>query len=210
MKEKQIFIKDLSNEEKKEILDFILEKFQFNDKEQATIFYNNIVRYISTLRRKVDTFKKNVDEILEMLKKLDFSNDEIIIMLSKEPSLLHSNKDEMFYRMLIFGKIIPDWEKRKELIVHKPQNLRTSEKTTYARVKYLTSDNGLQFRRKTGNLTARQLVKISHDEFEDFYKISKEKLLKSYEFNNAALLDIISWPENKEILDKVYNNGRSI
>lgn len=210
MKEKK-FIKDLSDNEKKEIFDYIVNKFSLENNELSKSFYNSIIEYIKSVRRCVDTFYKNVDEIIELFIACGYDNDQIMQILSKEPSILHENKNDIFYRILILGKVFyPKDEScvRDSYLLQNPRILRTSQEVMYARIKYLESSEGRSHLRHNNYLTNRQITKATHKEFQNSYGISKDELLKKYPFDTDALLDIVSWPENKEILDNIF--GRSI
>lgn len=209
--EKKVFVKELSESEKNDVLNFILEKFSLEDNAQSHEFYNVLVEYIRNLRASVDTFKINVSEIIQLFTKCGYSNEEIIFMLTKEPSLLHSDKNDIFWRILILGKVI-DFKTGKSVrntyMIYNPRILRISQDVMYARIKYLESDEGKQFLKSDCSITLRKIVKSTHSEFESSYHISKQLLLSSYPFDNDAQLDVISWDENKELLDYIY--GRSV
>lgn len=205
------FVKELTEEEKNEILKFILEKFDLNEDEAAKEFYSAMVLYIKTVRRDINTFKFNIDEIIEMLTSCGYDNDEIMQILTKEPSLLHSNKLDVFWRILILGKVNDtktNIDVRKDYLIKNPRILRTSQDVMYARVKYLLSDEVQDYLRKDGSPTVRQVVKLTHSEFEDSYKISKEELVKRYPFDNDAQVEVVSWDENKELLDSIYGSKK--
>ena len=97
---------------------------------------------------------------------------------------------------------------RDSYLLQNPRILRTSQEVMYARIKYLESSEGRSHLRHNNYLTNRQITKATHKEFQNSYGISKDELLKKYPFDTDALLDIVSWPENKEILDNIF--GRSI
>lgn len=206
------FVKDLSNEEQAEILNFILEKFELENNFNSKAFFIVMVNYIKTVRRNLDTFERNVSEVIDLFKNCGYDNDEIIRILTKEPSLLHSNKDDIFWRLLILGKV-KDTKRnmgvRNYYLVENPRILRTSQEYMYARVKYLLSDLARKYLRNLDSgITVRQVSKITHDEFEKTYGISKEQLLKMFPFDNQAQLDVIFFPRNNEILNNVY--GRRV
>lgn len=210
MSDGQVFIKNLTNDEKNDILNFILEKFDLEDNEISKNFYNVMVSYIETVRRDINTFKNNVDEILDVFLKCGYDNDEIIQILTKEPSLLHSDKHDIFWRILILGKVYDtqtNMSVRESYLIQNPRILRTSQAVTYARIMYLESEEGKVYLRKESNPTARQVTKLTHSEFEGSYHISKEELINKYPFDNKAQLDIVSWYENKEILDNIHKGS---
>lgn len=211
--EKQNFIKKLSPEEQFEILNFICDKFSIDDQEKYTLFYNSMIEYIKTVRREIESFKKNVDEIIGTFSKLGYDNSQIIEILTKEPSLLHADKDALFWRMLVLGKVYDSKTNscvRNDYVVMNPRILRTSHEVMYARIKYLESDEGRAKLRKTGFFTIRQIIKNTNEEFRYSYDVDKNTLLRLYPFDNVAQLDIVSWPENKQLLENIYNSGRKI
>lgn len=206
MKEK-IFIKELTPDEQNDILNFICNKFSFKEQEKFKKFYLTMVEYIKTVRRSLESFKGNIDEIIDLFSKCGFDDEQIIEILTKEPSLLHADKNSIFWRILILGKLIDpksDIDIRKEYIIKNPRILRISENVTYARIRYLESSVGKQYLKNDDRLTLRQFVKITHNEFKAFYGIDKEKLLSSYPFDNNAQLDVVSWSVNNELLNNIY------
>lgn len=199
--------KKLTEEQKKDILNYILNKFELKNDKKSHDFYNSLVLYIQTVRRDISTFCKNIDDSLELFAKCGYDNDQIMKMLTNEPSLLHANKYDLFWRILILGKVIDvqtGEDVRQLYMINNPRILRTSQNITYARIKYLESDEGKMKVRRARGLTSRQITKVTHTEFFESYGISKEELLNKYPFNNDAQLEVISWPENKEFLDKIY------
>lgn len=210
MKEQKL-IKDLTIEQQTEILNFILDKFNLENNELAEKFYNAMIIYIKNVRRSVATFERNVAEIIELFSNCCYTNDQIMEILIKEPSLLHSDKNDVFWRILILGKVNDSktgTSSRETYLIQNPRILRISQDVMYARIKYLESDVGRQYLRKDGPLTIRQIIKVTHKEFQDSYGISKDMLLYMYPFNSEAQLDVISWEENKKLLDAIY--GRSV
>lgn len=210
MKE-QRFVKDLTVEEKNEILNFILDKFDVGDDELSKDFCNVMIVYIKNVRRSVATFERNVAEIIELFSTCGYTNDQIMEILSKEPSLLHADKNDVFWRILILGKVYDvktGTYSRDSYLIHNPRILRASQDVTYARIKYLESDVGRVYLRKDGVLTVRQITKVTNDEFKNSYGVGKDELLLMYPFDNEAQLDVISWPENKKLLEAIY--GRSV
>lgn len=210
MKEQKL-IKDLTIEQQTEILNFILDKFNLENNELAEKFYNAMIIYIKNVRRSVATFERNVAEIIELFSNCCYTNDQIMEILIKEPSLLHSDKNDVFWRILILGKVNDSktgTNSRETYLIQNPRILRISQDVMYARIKYLESDVGRQYLRKDGPLTIRQIIKVTHKEFQDSYGVSKDMLLYMYPFNSEAQLDVISWEENKKLLDAIY--GRSV
>lgn len=205
--EKQTFIKKLTKEEQEEILKFICDKFSIEDKDKYRKFYLVLIDYIKSIRRNLDTFKKNIDDIIELFLACGYSNDQIIDMLTIEPSLLHADKDSIFWRLLLLGKVYSSNNvcARDEYMIINPRILRISQDVMYARIKYLESDEVKYNLRKIDFITIRQILKNSHKEFEESYKIDKDSLLEIYPFNKEAQLEVTSWQENKELLNKIYN-----
>lgn len=210
MKE-QRFVKDLTTEEQTEVLNFILDKFDIKEDEISKEFYNVMIVYIKNVRRSVTTFKRNVVQIIQLFTTCGYTNEQIMEMLSKEPSLLHADKNDIFWRILILGKVYDvktNASSRDSYLIHNPRILRTSQDVTYARIKYLESDQGKVCLRKDNYLTVRQITKITNEEFKSSYGARKQDLLAKYPFDNQAQLDVISWPENEKLLESIY--GRSV
>lgn len=209
MKE-QRFVKDLTADELNELLNFILDKFNLEDNELSRNFYSAMVNYITTVRRSVETFERNVGEIVEVFSNFGYDNNEIMSMLTKEPSLLHANKNDILWRMLLLGKVIDTKtgkSVRENYLIQNPRILRISQDIMYARIKYLESTVGAAYLRKNTHLTARQITKITHNEFSKYYQVDKNELLNMYPFDNNAQLEVVSWEENKELLDNIYRKS---
>ncbi len=213
---------------KNNISEFILKKFELGDEKQAEDFCDELMNYITSSRRAKSSFENDVENSIKTLSELNYSlNDiirmislselnyslnDIIRMISLTPTILHLNKNDLFWRYLLFEKIIDTktgLSIRNELIIEKPQFFRTSQEILYARIKYLESEEGKSYRRKKDYLTVKQIIKTSHKEFEDSYHIAKDELLKKYPFDNAAQLEVIEWPENKSFLSSIYEKGTS-
>lgn len=212
MQNNHVFVKDLSGKEQEEILSFILDKFSTNNKEKFKNFCNVIIEYIKTVRRNISTFCSNVDEIIDLFTKCNYDEEQIISLLTKEPSLLHSDKNDLFWRILILGKVNDTKNGgtvREFYLVQNPRILRISQDLMYARIKYLESDEGKQYLRKDQGLTARQITKITNEEFKKSYGIDKASLMRNYPFDHNAQLDVISWEENKQLLNNIFENGRT-
>ena len=211
--EKQVFTKKLSEDEQLDILNFICDKFAIEDKEKYVLCYNSMINYIKTVRREIETFKTNIDEIIDLFAKCGYSNNQIIEILTKEPSLLHADKNALFWRILVLGKVYDSKTRkciRDDYIIINPRILRTSHEVMYARIKYLESDEGKEKLRKNNFFTARQIVKNTHDEFKNSYGIDKVSLLSLYPFNKNAQLDVVSWLENRELLNRIYEGKTNI
>lgn len=205
----QNFVKELNDEERIEILNFILDKFDLEKNDETKLFYSALVSYIKTVRRDISSFKKNINEVIDLFSNCGYENSQIINILTKEPSLLHSNKNDIFWRILLLGKVFDtknNGDVRFGYMIQNPRILRTSQDVMYARIKYLRSDKAKEFLRKDSSPTARQVTKLTHNEFFDSYNISKEELLRLYPFNDKAQLEVVSWPENKELLDNIFGS----
>ena len=197
---------------KNNISEFILKKFELGDEKQAEDFCDELMNYITSSRRAKSSFENDVENSIKTLSELNYSLNDIIRMISLTPTILHLNKNDLFWRYLLFEKIIDTktgLSLRNELIIEKPQFFRTSQEILYARIKYLESEEGKSYRRKKDYLTVKQIIKTSHKEFEDSYHIAKDELLKKYPFDNAAQLEVIEWPENKSFLSSIYEKGTS-
>lgn len=208
----QRFIRDLSNEEKEEILNYILNRFKFDNEEQYKVLCDSLVNYIINCRASSKYFKGNIDKIIDTFKLLNYSEQEIICMITKEPSLLHEDKDKMLWKILLFAKVYDrdtNESIRLSKLINNPRILRISEDVLYARIKYLESEIGKTYLRKDGFLSYRQIIKCTHEEFKNSYGIDKDKLLELYPFDEKAQRDVIFWKENETLLNNIYEKGKN-
>jgi len=81
----------------------------------------------------------------------------------------------------------------------------------YARIKHLMflRENFEILRSET--ITARKIFKLTNEEFETSYGMSRDGLLNAYPFTTQTLDEIKNWPENKQILNdyEEKRNARS-
>lgn len=204
--------KEQVTEAKNGIYEFILKQFEIGDEQEAKKISGELEQYIANSRRKESSFENDVLQLISTLSELQYSLNDIIAIISKTPSILHLNKNDIFWRYLLFEKIIDTKSGksiRESLIIEKPEYFRTSQQTLYARIKHLESDAGMAYRRNKDFITVRQVIKASNQEFETSYRISKEQLEKKYPFDTNAMQDIIQWPKNKELLDSIFKKGVS-
>ena len=132
-------------------------------------------------------------------------------MVSKSPSILHLDKDDLLWRFLLLGKVIDTKTgklARETYVLEKPRTFTISQDVLYARIKYLESEDGMPYRRKKDYLTVRQIIGSSKEEFENSYKISNDELLKKFPFDNAAQLEVVGWDVNEEILNTIWEKGK--
>ena len=204
---KEEYKKKLNENEQKEIAEYILSNFTFNDELSYLNFCKIIYEYVKNVRRDVNSLKKNIDEIIELFFISGYTNDQVINIISKEPSLLHEDKNKTFWKLLLLGKVYNTkslLSVRDSDFISNPRMFRTSNAVIYARIKYLESEEGKEYLRNKDFLTKRQIIKCTNEEFENSYKKSKEELLKLFPFDNKAELEIVSWDENKEFLDNIF------
>ena len=90
---------------------------------------------------------------------------------------------------------------RMNILINHPKDLMTGIDTIYARISFLSSDSGKALLRNEG-ITRRKILKVTHTEFEDMYRISKEQLLNLFPFTDEALKEIMGLKANREYVEK--------
>ena len=97
--------------------------------------------YYYCLRKRVsdNVLANGVDDTIRFLKSLNFEMTEIIATISNGPSILHSNKKDMFAKYLILAVLdsTPLKHTRKELLINYPKYYVIGIQTLYSRYKYL-------------------------------------------------------------------------
>ena len=135
----------------------------------------------------------------------------MLISMMNWPAIIHSNKEELFIKFLMLANVV-SWRTgelaRYNILINHPKDLMTGIDTIYARLCYLQTDHAKIMLRNEG-LTRRKILKVTHSEFEEMYKINKEDLLSNYPFTPEALKEIMSWESNREFVER-YEEKRNV
>jgi len=176
-------------------------------------FYSVLDKYLEN-RSKEETFLKNLVELRNLLYDFGLSEREVIDAIKLNPSYIHANKVELVVKFYLLGKVVDSENNnsvRNEIIVRKGKFLRTNYNVIYARIKHLMflRENFEILRSET--ITARKIFKLTNEEFETSYGMSRDGLLNAYPFTTQTLDEIKNWPENKQILNdyEEKRNARS-
>lgn len=171
--------------------------------EKANNFYNTIAKYLSN-RSRVITFLENLDKTIQFYELMGFTYEKMLFSIERWPSIIHAQKEDLLYKYLLLGKLVNSngLPGRDDIVLNSPKDLMTGLDTLYARTMYFLSDISKGVVR-TENITRRKLLKITNEEFMKSYFVSKEELLKMFPFDYSCMAEVMSWPENKEIVDKM-------
>ena len=121
------------------------------------------------------------------------SEREVIDAIRLNPSYIHANKVELVVKFYLLGKVVNPENNisvRNEIIVRKGKFLRTNYNVIYARIKHLMflRENFDVLRSET--ITARKVFKLTNEEFETTYGISRDALLSAYPFTIQTIDEI--------------------
>ena len=198
------------SDELKRILNEKLFLEQFLNKDEIDKFYAMISHYLLN-RSTQETFLKNIDETISFYELVGVDYRDMLISMMNWPAIIHSNKEELFIKFLLLANVV-SWRTgelaRYNILINHPKDLMTGVDTVYARLCYLQSENAKILLRNEG-LTRRKILKVTHNEFEEMYKISKEDLLSRYPFTSEALNEVMRWESNREFVEK-YEEKRNV
>ena len=190
-------------EELKTILNEKLFLEQFLNEDEINKFYAMISHYLLN-RSTQETFLKNIDETISFYETVGVDYRDMLISMMNWPAIIHSNKEELFIKFLLLASVV-SWRTgelaRYNILINHPKDLMTGIDTVYARLCYLQSEHAKILLRNEG-LTRRKILKVTHNEFEEMYKISKEELLSRYPFTPEALSEVMKWESNREFVEK--------
>lgn len=198
------------SEDLKNILKEKLFLEQFLDEREIEKFYAMVSHYLLN-RSTQETFLKNIDATIEFFELVGVDYRDMLISMMNWPAIIHSNKKELFIKFMLLSDVVSFRTgelARYNILINHPKDLMTGIDTIYARLCYLQSEHAKVLLRNEG-LTRRKILKVTHSEFEDMYKISKEDLLSQYPFTGDALNEIKSWESNREFVEK-YEEKRNV
>lgn len=198
------------SEDLKNILKEKLFLEQFLDEREIEKFYAMVSHYLLN-RSTQETFLKNIDATIEFFELVGVDYRDMLISMMNWPAIIHSNKEELFIKFMLLSDVVSFRTgelARYNILINHPKDLMTGIDTIYARLCYLESEHAKVLLRNEG-LTRRKILKVTHSEFEDMYKISKEDLLSQYPFTGDALNEIKSWESNREFVEK-YEEKRNV
>lgn len=198
------------SEELKRILNEKLFLEQFLNEDEINKFYAMISHYLLNRSTK-ETFLKNIDATIEFFELVGVDYRDMLISMMNWPAIIHSNKEELFIKFLLLADVV-SWRTgelaRYNILINHPKDLMTGIDTMYARLCYLQSEHAKVLLRNEG-LTRRKILKVTHTEFEEMYKIKKEDLLAKYPFTKEALKEVMEWESNREFVEK-YEEKRKV
>ena len=198
------------SEDLKNILKEKLFLEQFLDEREIEKFYAMVSHYLLN-RSTQETILKNIDATIEFFELVGVDYRDMLISMMNWPAIIHSNKEELFIKFMLLSDVVSFRTgelARYNILINHPKDLMTGIDTIYARLCYLQSEHAKVLLRNEG-LTRRKILKVTHSEFEDMYKISKEDLLSQYPFTGDALNEIKSWESNREFVEK-YEEKRNV
>ena len=176
-----------------------------NSQEQAE-FYQIISEYLQN-RSSLSYFSQNLDELIKFFNTLGYDTKSVIEVIKKWPAIIHADKNHLFYKYLIMGKVVNENNEsiRDDSLLNHAKDFMISTNLLYARVKYLI-DNPQVLRDNIIN--RRKVITTTNKEFVISYNIDKNSLLENYPFNREALEEVLLWEENQKICQNLYETGR--
>ena len=182
---------------------------QFITSEEKKNFFAIISHYLLN-RSTIETFIKNLEETVLFYEFVGVSYTDMIRSICNWPAVIHANKEELFIKYLLLADVVSYRTgelARDNILINHPKDLMTGLDTIYARIRFLQSEDAEVFLRNE-RITRRKVLKITHSEFEEIYRVDKESLLKMYPFTPDALEDIKEWELNRELVEKYEKKGR--
>lgn len=177
-----------------------------NPQEQAE-FDQIILKYLQN-RSSLSYFAQNLDELINFFNTLGYDTKSVIEVIKKWPAIIHADKNHLFYKYLIMGKVVNENREsiRDDALLNHAKDFMISTNLLYARVKYLI-DNPQVLRDNIIN--RRKVITTTNKEFVISYNIDKNSLLENYPFNREALEEVLLWEENQKICQNLYETGRA-
>ena len=176
---------------------------QFLSELEIEKFYETISGYLKN-RSAEETFLKNIDETISFYELVGVDYRDMLISIMNWPAIIHANKEEIFIKFLMLAEIV-SWRTgelaRMNILINHPKDLMTGIDTIYARLSFLSSNSGKALLRNEG-ITRRKILKVTHSEFAEMYKIGKKELLELFPFTEEALKEIMSLKANREYVEK--------
>jgi len=180
--------------------------YSYLNSDQVEDFYKVMEEYLHN-RSKIETLKSNLEELKVLFYAFGLNDVEIIAAIKTNPSYIHADKHELLIKFFLLGKIIDKKTRnnmRKEIIIAKGKYLRTSHELIYARIKHLEHLQEVNDIVRNKDITARKILKITNEEFENTYGISREELLEKYPFKESTILELEEWPENTDLKENIH------
>lgn len=175
--------------------------------EDKKDFYSIIKNYLNN-RSKIETLEKNILSLRKIFYDFGLSNEEIIEAIKNNPSYIHADKIELVIKFYLLGKVVnskTNISLRNFIIINKGKYLRTNYNVIYARIKHLIHLQELGDIIRNEKITPRKIFKITNEEFETSYGLSRDKLLERYPFTIDSVKEIQMWEENRLLLEGDIN-----
>jgi hypothetical protein len=182
---------------------------QFLNEKEIEKFYAMIEHYLLN-RSTTETFLKNIDATIQFFELVGVDYRGMLTSMMNWPAIIHANKDELLIKFMLLADVVSFRTgelARYNILINHPKDLMTGIETIYARLCYLQSEQGKIMLRNEG-ITRRKVLKVTHSEFEEIYRIKKEDLLERYPFTPDALEDIMHWESNREFVEKYEEKTR--
>lgn len=175
-----------------------------------TELYDQVETYLKSIRfSSEEKFKEHLLGLKDFFDHIGYSYEDAVEVVISWPSIIHTDKNELFYKYLILGRVVNKDTlecDRDNILKNHPKDFITSPQVVYARVKWLLSIGGDAMRNNI--ITRRKILKVTHAEFEKSYGISKEELESLYPFEATTCIpEILNWTENKELLKRIQGKG---
>lgn len=188
-------------------------------------FYNIVTSYVNSPAHHVSSvqiLRSYIDELIKVLESFDLSKMDIAAVIVNEPSLIFMDPKHVYYKYLMVGATArlneSMHEERKERIVSKPQDLRTSLLVAYARFR-LCLDVGYP------EISWSLLLHISEDQFATRFisdgtdtpykcftskeELSNAKLIERYPLDGEDLTYLEGFDANKEIARRYHEKSKN-
>lgn len=202
------------NNNEKQILDNILNLTKNLNDVELEQFYMIMENYLKS-RSLIETVFYNLNMLKSCLEEEGLDEKEIIYAIMNNPSYIHADKADLSLCFAIIS-VIQDSKTgnymKDDIIINNGKLLRGNASLLYARVKHImhlidTEDPIL----RNKYITIRKVLKITNQEFENTYKMSKEDLLSRYPFVFGSIEEINSWNEKYMSMKErmIKNNERT-
>lgn len=170
----------------------------------------------------IKQFCNRLDELAKVLEAFDLSKMDIASIIVNEPSLIFINPSDIYYKYLMLG-VSPSLDskirdERKDNIINRPQDLRTSLNLVYARFRLCVD---LDYT----NINWSLLLHISEEQFATKFvddgsgtpykcfpnksDLDSKKLMERYPITDEDLTYLEDFDANKEIVRRYHEKSKS-
>lgn len=118
----------------------------FVNPELLSRLYEQVEDYLKELRfSSEETFNTYLLDLKDFFYRIGYSYEDAVEVIINWPSIIHTAKNELFYKYLILGKVVNSDTlecDRDNILKNHPKDFITSPKVMYARIKWLISLGG--------------------------------------------------------------------